>query len=112
MPPWVEQSHTPARQRVYRMGLDALIAITQPAGQPEVRFFIAATPRRRDDVFDLQPAEYIALMAATVAAPIAGLCPDARPDVGGDTRAHGLSGSRKPRRTASARACAFWSRPS
>ena len=111
--PWTSVPSVLQRKcRAHRMGLHALVTIAQPTSQPEVLLLIAAAPRRRDDVLDLQRAQHVALMAATVAAPVAGLCANKRSQVAGDSGPHGLSGPRRPRRTASARACAFRSNPS
>lgn len=88
----------------------ALEAVAHPASQPQVLFLVGPAMGRRDEMVDLQRGEHIALGAQAVATAIVRLYTDADAEVIG--YAHGTSGGRRPRCTASFRACALRNKPS
>jgi hypothetical protein len=86
--------------------LRRLVMIAEPARQPEVVLVIRTAPRARDNVLDLQKPEHVLLAAATIAASVTGLLSHPVAHLLRDDTAHEASGSRSPRRTASASASA------
>jgi hypothetical protein len=108
----IEQAHPLPRHRTPAVHLGARIAVAQPAGQPQVLLVVTTAARRRDNVLDVQYAEHIALRTAAVAAAVTRLGSHPGADIVRNGGAHGLSGSRKPRCTASRNAWALRKSPS
>lgn len=110
--PRIEQPRPPPSQRIPAMRLDTFVPVTEPAGEPEIPLVIAPAAGGRDDVIDLQRAEHQPLWTVAVAAPIPRLIANPLPNRRRNPRTHPFSGSRRPRRTASSRACALRRSPS
>lgn len=86
--------------RIKRVHLIAFECVAKAAGKPEIALVVRPASSRRDDVFDLQPTEYKMLRALAVATTVSR--PMAHADAGRLWNpAHGCTGGRKPRATAS-----------
>jgi hypothetical protein len=84
--------------RIQPRNLRALVPVTQPAGQPKIRFVITSSAAARDDVLYLKRAHHIRLSAQAVAASETSGLPDSIADiVAGVIWSHDCSGGRKPR---------------
>lgn len=103
---WVKQPHPPPCQWVTSMRLCAFVMVAEPTCQPKIILIISATPRRWDDVVNLQKPQHIFLTAEAVATSVSSLMPYPFLYVVRDMGAHGDNGSRNPLRTASTSASA------
>jgi len=76
------------------MSLSTFVQVTKPAGQPEILFGIGTAAGLGNEVFNLQEAKHIPLLALAVAAAVTCLGADSFPKLCGD--AHGGSSDLKP----------------
>jgi hypothetical protein len=103
--PGMEQPHSPPGQGIAPVGLLAFEQITRPTGQPEVVLGIGAPARPWNDMVNFEGPRHIRLGRATIPTPLRRGAADARTQGGREGSHHqGVSGARRPRRTASARA--------
>ena len=109
----VEQPYRLTGRGIRTMHPCAFEPIAEPAGEPEIVLLARATQGAGNDMINLQQTENIPLLALTVSAAISADGLNAGADFSGEPlAAHGVNGSRRPRRKASASACALRSSPS
>lgn len=101
----IEELAASSGQRIYPVGLCPLETIAEPTRKPEIVLYIGPASGLGHDMIDFQCTEHIFLRTQAVAAAIEGLQVDAEADMlWNPAGTHGLSGSRKPLRTASCKA--------
>jgi hypothetical protein len=103
--PGMEETDTPPGQGITPVRLLSLEQITRPARQPKVFLGIGTPARPGNDTVDFERPRHIRLARATIPTPVRCSRTDTGPQCRGNRRRHyGVSGARRPRRTASARA--------
>ena len=82
------------------MGVSAFVAVAQAAGQPQIGCTAVPAEHLRDDVFDFEFAENVALLPQAITAPVSRLLSHAIDNGAASVaRTHESSGSISPRRS-------------